>query len=120
MKDLEITKIHTKQGFHLALGHNYTNYFSLILKKYNNMNSFRFARNLIRRKDSRKKRAPISTVEAQCQMKNCPMKATLQQLFNCNNTFKGFLTISFHGDVCHQPGDFQLRRIIDEEKKGYL
>ena len=28
LKDLEITEIQTKQGFHLAFGHNYTNYFN--------------------------------------------------------------------------------------------
>ena len=32
-KDPEITEIQTKQGFHLAFGHNYTNYFNSILKK---------------------------------------------------------------------------------------
>ena len=45
------------------------------------------------------------------------MKATIQQLVNCNNAFEDFLTIKFPADVCHQPGDFQSRRIIDEEKQ---
>ena len=117
LKDLEITELQTKQGFHLAFGHNYTNYFDSILKKYNNMCSFRFTRNFIRREDSRKRRAPKFTVEAQCQMKDCPVKATIQQLVNRNNTFEDFLTITFRGNIFHQPGDFQSRRIIDEEKK---
>ena len=80
---------------------------------------FRFTRNFIRREDSRKftVEAPKFTVEAQCQMKDCPAKATIQQLVNHNDTFENFLTITFRGYVCHQPGDFQLRRIIDEEKK---
>ena len=45
------------------------------------------------------------------------MKATIQQLVKHNNIFDDFLKITFRGNVCHQPGDFQLRRIIDEEKK---
>ena len=81
------------------------------------MCSFCFTRNFIRREDSSKKRAPKCTVETQCQMKDCPVKATIQQLVNCNNTFEDFLTISFRGNVYHQPGDFQLRRIIDKEIK---
>ena len=117
LKDLEITEIQTKQGLHLAFGHNYTNYFDSILKKYNNMCSFRFTRNFIRSEHSRKRRAPKFTVEAQCQMKDCPVKATIQQLVNRNNTFEDFLTIAFRGNIFHQPGDFQSRRIIDEEKK---
>ena len=82
------------------------------------MCSFRFTRNFIRREDSRKRGAPKFTVKDQRRMKNCPVKATIHQLVNCNNTFKYFLTITFRGDVCHQPGDFKWRRIIDEEKKG--
>ena len=50
-------------------------------------------------------------------MKDCPVKAAIQQLVNRDNTFQDFLTITFRGNVCHQPGDFQSRRIIDEEKK---
>ena len=37
LEDLKITDIQTKQGFHLAYGHNYTSYFDSIFKKYNNM-----------------------------------------------------------------------------------
>ena len=66
--------------------------------------------------DFRMKRAPKFPVEVQCQMKDCQVKATIQQLFNRNNDFKEFLAITFRGDACHQPGDFQLRQIIDEEK----
>ena len=116
LKYLEITEIQTKQGFHLAFGHNYTNYFDSIFKKYN-MCSFRFTRNFIRREDCRKRRAPKFTVKAHCQMKDCPVKATIQQLVNRNNTFEDFLTITFRGNIFHQPGDFQWRRIIDKEKK---
>ena len=32
LKDLEITEIQTKQGFHLAFRHNDTNYFNSVLK----------------------------------------------------------------------------------------
>ena len=32
LKDLEITELQTKQEFHLAFGHYYTNYFNSILK----------------------------------------------------------------------------------------
>ena len=107
LKDLEVTEIQTKQGFHVAFGRNYTNYVNSIFKKYKNMCSFRFTRNFIRREDSRKKRAPKFTVEAQCQVKDCPVKATIQQFVNRNNTFEDFLTITFRGNVYHQPGDFQ-------------
>ena len=41
-------------------------------------------------------------------------------IFCVVNTFEDFLTITFHGDVCHQPGDFQSRGIIDEEKRIYI
>ena len=51
------------------------------------MCSFRFTRNFIRREDSREKRAPKFTVDFQCQMKDCPVKATIQQHVNRNNTF---------------------------------
>ena len=48
---------------------------------------------------------------------NCPVKAPIQELVNRNNTFEDFLTIAFRGDVFHQPDDFQLIRITDEEKR---
>ena len=41
-------------------------------------------------------------------------------IFCVVNTFEDFLTITFHGDVCHQPGDFQSRGIIDEERRIYI
>ena len=68
LKDLEITEIQTKEGFNSAFGHNFTNHFNSNFKKYNNMCLFCFTRNFMRREDSRKKRAPKFTVEAQCQM----------------------------------------------------
>ena len=65
LKDLEITQIQTKQGFHLGFRYNYINYSNSILKKYKNMCSFRFTRNFIRRGDSRKKSAPKFAIETQ-------------------------------------------------------
>ena len=55
------------------------------------MCSFRFTRNFICREDSRKKRAPKFTADFQCQMKDCLVKATIQQHVNRNNTIEEFL-----------------------------
>ena len=55
------------------------------------MSPFHFTRNFICREDSMKKRAPKFTVDFQCQMKECPVKATIQQHVNRNNTIEEFL-----------------------------
>ena len=91
------------------------------------MCSFRFTRNFIRREDSREKRAPKFTVDFQCQMKDCPVKATTSNMstviipfYDISTIMLRISTIMFRGDFCHQSSGFQQREIIGKERKGYI
>ena len=72
------------------------------------------------REDSRKRRAPKFTVEAQYQMKDCPVKATIQQLVNRNNTFEDFLTITFRGNIFINQVTFNRDELLTKKKRIYI
>ena len=74
---------------------------------YNDLCCYKFTRNFIRHDFSRKKRAPKFTVEAVCQMKDCPSKLNIQQLANFQGYLDDQLTITFCGEIGHRQGDFQ-------------
>ena len=100
--NLDTVNVVSRQGVCRAFGYNYTNFFSDIIKKYNPFRSLKFTRNSIRREDSRKQKAPKSTVEAASQMDGCPAKVTIQQLACGKNNFENISTLTFQGNIKHK------------------
>ena len=107
----EILSIDENQADGLSFGYNYTNAFNKTLSKYNKYCSFAFKYNHVRKRNSRKKSAPLYTVKAECAIRGCPVTATNKEFDKSD-----MLNIAFEGNVIHPIGEYKARRRIDKEK----
>ena len=107
----EILSIDENQADGLSFGYNYTNAFNKTLSKYNKYCSFAFKYNHVRKRNSRKKSAPLYTVRAECTITGCPVTATIKTFDKSD-----MLNIAIEGDVIHPIGEYKARRRIDKEK----
>ena len=113
LEDMEI--VETNKG-ELAFEYSYTNVFSKILMKFNQLCCFKFTYNYLKKVKTRKWRLSRFTVNAKCMMDHCPVEAKIQQFYLDKSTLENKLTIYFGGDVYNKVGKLKSRRIIDNEK----
>ena len=113
LEDGEI--VETNKG-ELAFGYNYTNVFSKILMKFNQLCCFKFTYNYVKKEKTRKWRLPRFTVKAKCIMDDCSVEAKIQQFYLDMSTLENKLTIYLEGEVYHKVGNLKSRIIIDNEK----
>ena len=109
--ELEILSIDENQADGRSFGYNYTNAFNKTLSKYNKYCSFAFKYNHVRKRNSRKKSAPLYTVKAECTITGCPVTAAIKTFDKCDT-----LNIAFEG-ILHLIGECKARRRIDKEKE---
>ena len=110
--ELEIITIDENQADGRSFGYNDTNVFNRILSKYNKYCCFAFKDNHVRKRNSRKKSAPLYTVKAECAKRGCPVTATIKEFDKSD-----MLNIAFEGNVIHPIGEYKARRRIEKEKE---
>ena len=75
--EIEILPIDENQADGGSFRYNYTNVFNRNLSKYNKYCCFAFKYDHVRKRNSRKKSAPLYAFKAECAITGCPVTATL-------------------------------------------